>query len=497
MKIAIFVFVCGAAFAQTGSPDYFKPSPRIGGIGVSRDDLADDLIEVRTRLMIESQTFSIMREALSVAGARRITGDHKLQSLFQSASDRSGVPEPVIEAIAYLESWGDAKATSPAGPRGIMQISQATARGMGLRVVRTTRYRIVKEKVQVKNKRNKLVTKTVRHKVPYTVPGRDDRLIPERAIPAAANYLARLEQKFGGLDWAIFAYHCGEGCVTEMHELTRQARGIPKDQLTVARMFFSANPAWNRELYQAVSLQMQRDYSPTYWFRIMRAQQLLASYREDPDAFEALAEEYRTKFEAPASNQRRAPHRLSVWLKTQDLVFHTSDDIRAGIGTMLVKPFDRPEYFGYRLRISVDQPEDLESFSQASTAAVGTLLYIAFETRRLYEEISPRGAPFRPLEVTSLIEPEDMAMHSSQAEALAHATGHVFDIDYAGMPPAEYECLRFVLDDLGWDGYLGFVEEGTDTFHIGCSPSSREFFASVYQEAAAQKYASSTAATPQ
>jgi len=49
----------------------------------------------------------------------------------------------------------------------------------------------------------------------------------------------------------------------------------------------------------------------------------------------------------------------------------------------------------------------------------------------------------------------------------------VFDIDYAGLPPGEQECLRFVLNDLGWDGYLGFVEDGMDSLHIGCSPASR------------------------
>ena len=59
-------------------------------------------------------------------------------------------------------------------------------------------------------------------------------MMPERAIPAAARYLAGMEQKFGGRDWAIFAYHCGQGCVGEMQEMTRRARGIPKDKLTRA-----------------------------------------------------------------------------------------------------------------------------------------------------------------------------------------------------------------------------------------------------------------------
>ena len=48
-----------------------------------------------------------------------------------------------------------------------------------------------------------------------------------------------------------------------------------------------------------------------------------------------------------------------------------------------------------------------------------------------------------------------------------------FDIDYAGLPPGELECLHFVLDDLGWDGYLGFIDEGRENIHIGCAPSTR------------------------
>ena len=78
--------------------------------------------------------------------------------------------------------------------------------------------------------------------------------------------------------------------------------------------------------------------------------------------------------------------------------------------------------------------------------------------------------PFRPLVVTSLVEPEDYASQKGKPEALAHCSGHVFDIDYSALPPAELECLRFVLSDLGWEGYLGFVEDGMDSLHIGCSP---------------------------
>jgi hypothetical protein len=191
-----------------------------------------------------------------------------------------------------------------------------------------------------------------------------------------------------------------------------------------------------------------------------------------------LAQQYRIQF----GNAPRAPHRLSVWLKRDDLVYHSGDDVRAAMGTKLVRVFDRPAYFGFALHIMPDQPETLEYLSQATPAAVGTLTYIAFETRRLWDEMKPKGEHYVPLPVTSLVEPEEYTVPNSRSEAPSHASGQVFDIAYAGLPPAEYEALRFVLDDLGWDGYLGFVEEGRENLHIGCAPSAREFFTSVFQE---------------
>jgi hypothetical protein len=436
---------------------------------------------VRADHMIQSQTFTIMRESQALAGARRVTGNPKLQALFRQASAASGMPASIIEAISYLESWGDPKAESPAGPKGIMQISQATAAGMGLKVVWATRYKISREKVPVKapRKKGKTTYRTVTRKTPFKVMVRDDRLEPDRAIPAAARYLAAMEQKFGGRDWAIFAYHCGQGCVTMMQDLTRRARGIPKSEVTVPRMFFSCSPAWNRELYEAIQQQMQRDYSPTYWFRVMRAEQLLALYRRDPAEFATLAQEYKSQFVTTG----RAPHRLAVWLKREDLLYHNEDDIRADPGKKLTKALDRPEHFGYRLNIAADSTENLEYFREAAPAAIGTLTYIAFETRRLFEEMAHTDGKFRPLNVSSLVEPEEFSKVKGRPEALAHASGQVFDIDYAALPPAELECLRFVLDDLGWDGFLGFVEDGRDNLHIGCSPASRAFFTSVFQEA--------------
>jgi len=463
--------------------DYFVPSQRVSGIGVARDDISREVLSARTSLMVQSQTFAIMRDPMAIDGAKRIMSP-RLQSLFQAAEKKSGISSSLLEAIAYLESWGDSTRESPTGPKGMMQISGATARTMGLRVITATRYKVSKERVLVPaTKKRKATYKTVTRKTPYTVVVRDERMVPERAIPAAAVYFAGMVRRFGSTDWALFAYHCGQGCVSEMMELTRRARGIPKDEISVARMFFSASPAWNRELYEAIQQQMQRDYSPTYYFRILRAQELLALYRRSPKEFTALAQQYRSDFGGSPGNPNRAPHRLSVWLKREDMQFQNCEQIRAASGKSLARALNQPGLFGYSLNVSPQTPADLEYFEHAAPSAIGTLTYIAYETRRLFDEIKPSSEKFKPIPVVSLVAPRDYIDKLNQREGLSHCSGQVFDIDYSSLHPKEVEALRFVLNDLGWGGYLGFVDEGREGLHIGCSPSSREFFTGVYQEA--------------
>jgi hypothetical protein len=460
------------AGAQVARSGYFEPQHRLSGIGFDRADITPEVLAARTGRMIQSQTFAIMREPQATAGAERVTGT-KLAPVFRQAAAASGWPASLLSAIAYLESWGDAQAASPSGPKGIMQFSEATARAAGLRIARTTRFQTTIERKLVRRQSGKPVYRKVRHRASYNLTVRDDRLNPQRAVPAAAKYLARLERKFGGRDWAIFAYHCGEGCVSDLLPLAEAA--AQHRQPTVAEMFFAASPTRHRELYAALQQQMQRDYSPTYWFRIQRAEQLLTLYQDDPQAFRGLAEEYRN----PNHPQRRANDRLMVWLKSPDVFYRTVDDLRRAAGKSLASGLDDPEFYGFSLPV-LPSIATRELYLQDSPAALGALLYVAFETRRLFEELKPRGERFVPLQVVELVSTTD---RTADLEFPEHSTGQVFDIDRSNLSRGERECLRFALEDLGWDGYLGWIPVTGDTVHVGCSPSSREFFAAVFQEA--------------
>jgi hypothetical protein len=491
MRHGLILFLSGLTLLQSqitfsANREVFEPMHRLTGIGVDRGEISDAVLAKRTELMIESQTFSIMRDPRVLAGAQRITAPG-LQKIFASAARQSGLTPGLIAAEAFLESFGDPKAQSPAGPRGIMQFSQATARAAGLKVVLATRYRTLSERKKVTVK-GKSVTKVITHKTPYEVIVRDDRLSPELAVPAAANYLARMQSKYSGIDLAIFAYHCGEGCVSDFISLAHQSPDFKKEPITVPRLFFTASPVHNRDIYQRIKEHMLRDYSPTYYFRIRRAEQLLALYKEDPDTFKDLLEVYKN----PGDPTKRANDRLAVWLKPQDVIYKSCEDLRREEGKSLARVDNKPTHYGFQLRLEGANSigswdlKNRDAYQQASPAAIGTLAYISFETRRLFEAMKPKGEKFEPLEVTALVRTLDM----TQGELAAHCTGQVFDIAYADLPPHEKEALDFILEDLGWDGYLGFVQEMTGTVHVGCSPSSREFFTSVYQEMIDKKHES-------
>ena len=481
MKFAALFLLSLAPLGQAESPGYFIPAHRVSGIGIARDDISADLLAARTDLMIQSQTFGIMREALAVPGAKRITGDPKLQAIFRSAAERSHMPASLIEAIAYLESWGDPKAESVTGPKGIMQISGATARNMGLKVVQATRYKVTRDKVAVKSAGKPKYQdchsqNAVRSNHPRraTDAGACDSRLPPSIWPAWSSISADATGRSSPTTAVRAAW-------SEMQELTRRAHGIPKDEVTVPRMFFSCSPAWNRELFQAIQQQMQRDYSPDVLFPDhaggATAGAVPARPRGLPGAFPASTR-------ANSSPECGAPHRLSVWLKRDDLVYRSCDDIRADVGKRLVKALDRPSYFGYLLRLDPGPAREPGILFGSFAFRHGNADVCGLRDAPPVRRAASPGEKFRAARGDVAGGAGRPGCMPSGKEAWAHCSGHVFDLDYAGLPPGELQCLRFVLDDLGWDGYLGFVADGLESMHIGCSPSSRDFFSTVFQEGA-------------
>jgi hypothetical protein len=86
---------------------------------------------------------------MAIEGAKRYHVAQITIAFQSGAEKKSGVSSSLIEAIAYLESWGDAKAESPAGLKGSCRSRAPLRAPMGLKVVTATRYKVSKERLLV------------------------------------------------------------------------------------------------------------------------------------------------------------------------------------------------------------------------------------------------------------------------------------------------------------------------------------------------------------
>lgn len=493
-KLAFIVVLLFVADLLANS--YFVPPVRVRGVGVERKSLNTLMLSDRTTRMILSQTFGIMKNKEAVDGAKRVH-DKNLVPIFTNSARVHGFSSSKLQAIAYLESWGIVDAKSPTGPRGIMQFTQAAARDVGLYKTKQVRERIlVSKKVRRRVKgRIRTVTIKVPRIVTKTVVLLDERGKPERAIPAAAKLLAQHAKTFGREDFAIAAYHGGARTVTEWLSAaigrkvkeSEAAEVVRKHGLTVPKLFFGCSPVHKVALWRAISKSLRDDYSPTYWFRVMRAEQLLSLYRADDDKLEDLAKEYENK----ADSGRISPSRFWSWLTKKDLVYDDRDDLREAIKDGELVPFPRnPAVFGFSLRTKgkgVIGEMDLSNqrlYLHATPDVRGAIMYIAYELRRM------AGKEFVPLDITSLVRTHEYQKWLKRANPNAdtvfpsHVSGKVFDISYQKLKPRQREFLEFILQDLEWAGLLGFVKESarSQTFHIAPAPAARNFFSQVYPE---------------
>jgi hypothetical protein len=237
-----------------------KPNPDAGTIAdpLAYDGTREAQFEARataglTPVLVEKSPGGV------VATARRVA---LLRPLFDRAAVGAPVDADTLEALVFLESAGRpfAQAGKLEGAAGLTQILAQTATGLlGMHVD---------------------LHKARKAKSARALRRADDRFVPSKALAGTVRYLKFAKERLGRTDLAIASYHMGIG------NLQRALSLYGASDIPYAQLYFDSTPlnhaaAW-RLLYGL------GDDSSTYLWRILAAKRLMALYRTDRPALNAV-----------------------------------------------------------------------------------------------------------------------------------------------------------------------------------------------------------------
>lgn len=153
---------------------------------------------------------------------------------FETAEKDTGMPADLLAALAYQESHWDPNAVSPTGVRGIMMLTQATAKELGV----------------------------------------EDRTDPEEAIDGGARYLAdrhrRLPESIPEPDrtyLALASYNIGRGHLLDARELARE---LGKNPDSWADMREVLPLKADKRFYPSTRYGYARGYEPVHYVQRIR-----------------------------------------------------------------------------------------------------------------------------------------------------------------------------------------------------------------------------------
>lgn len=381
------------------------------------------------------------------------------RQLVEQAVADSGFDADVVEAIVFLESGGRPDVIAgddPENASGLTQILAETAtnflgmnvdlaqsRKLTARIADAARGGQTAEAEQLREQRRAI----------------DARFDPAQALAGTVRYLTAARERLGRDDLAVVSYHMGIGNLTNVLRAYAgevDDRAVPDlvehEDLSWVRVFFDTAPDRNGAAHELLS--RLGDDSPTYYWRVLAAREIMRLYRDDRErlqeldllhaakgsAEEALHPPFETERFADASDLQRA------WaeLRLQPL---PNDPTRIGFAV------DRR--MGELAR-QLGQPRELYRGLRAEALAL--LVYVG---RRVLE----LGKATRPLQVTSSVRDDgyQQLLRAGNPEAThgysLHTTGFAFDVRRQYESGEQAQAFQFVLDDLTARNLIAWIRE--------------------------------------
>jgi hypothetical protein len=301
----------------------------------------------------------------------------------------------------------------------------------------------------------------------------DERFDPEQALAGTVRYLTEARSRLGRDDLAVVSYHMGIGNLTSVIRAFvggRDDRSVPEvvesERLGWPRIFFDSTPSRHAEAYGLLA--QFGDDSPTYYWRVLAAKEIMRLYRGD---LQRLGE-----LDLLHGAKGSAEEVLHPPIETER--FADGSDLERAWTSHLLHPLPRaPARFWFavdptmgELAPRLGRPKDLYQGLRAEALAI--LVYISGRVHSL------SGAS-RPLEVTSTVRDDEYQrlLRVGNPEATPgyslHTTGFAFDVRRHYESASQARAFQFVLDDLTARGLIAWIREPA-AIHITVSSDASD-----------------------
>ncbi len=378
--------------------------------------------------------------------------------LVENAVDGSGFEADLVEAIVFLESGARPEVIAgddPEAASGLTQILAETAqnflgmevdldqsRSLTVRIAGAVARGDVTEAEHLREQRREI----------------DARFDPEQALAGTVRYLSSARERLGRDDLAVVSYHMGIGNLTNVLRLYAPGADlavpdlVEDEDLSWVRVFFDTTPDRNGEAH-ALLTQLGDD-SPTYYWRVLAAQEIMRLYREDSERLQELDLLHAAK--GSAEEALHPPFETERFADANDLQQAWNENVLQSLP-------DDPARLGFtvdrtmgELAQELGQPRELYRGLRAE--ALATLVYIGTRVQAL-------SAATQPLQVTSAIRDDAYQdlLRSGNSEAAQgyslHTTGFAFDVRRRYESGRQAQAFQFLLDDLTARNLIAWVRE--------------------------------------
>jgi hypothetical protein len=387
----------------------------------------------------------------------------------EAAAGRHGVDPDVLEAIIFLESAGRpyvSAGPTPEAASGLAQIIPSTATELlGMQVDLPASIALTEQIADAKTPEQAERLREQRARV-------DERFDPVKAIEGAATYLEIAGERFGADDLAVESYHMGIGNLEGVIRAYLGDTGetpvgelVAAGGLSFAQLYFDSSPSRHSEAYE--QLTAFGDESSDYLWKVIASEEIMRSWREDPESLADLADLATAK-----ASLEEVFHP-----EEETEVFDDADAIEDAIREGNLLPLPEAPDLGWvasrqmgELAAELDQEPAL--YRALRPEALATLSYLA----GIVQEESGSTAP---LEITSTVRDREyqdlLTARNPEAtdEYSLHTTGWSFDVLREYESGAQAAAFQYALDRLSALALIDYaVEPGA--IHVTVSDYGRE-----------------------